>query len=474
MSEGLQAREAHRVAHEVRLERLHPAEVRAAMAATPIAWLPLGAIEFHAEHLPFGTDGFTAHAVVERAARQAGGVALPWSALTFGTLHLEWTLRYDRELVEAMLRQTIEQLGTHGARVVIVHTGHGPLDLAHLIKRVCAEVEQSGRFGPAFRAYGLCYLELNAALGAGLGTDWPVAIDHGSIPSHYHDDHLAGVPWLQQTQGTAAWIYDRFAEMVARPADWKVPCLLGEPIRVDRALTDSERISWADWSFDVFHMPGHTWWAMGLVGEVDGVRVALTGDNLLAGAVSPLRAAAPIYRNRMRIDSIATGVRRLIDFEPELLLTGHTGAIEVSRPMLDDFLAWARQLEGAFSRLVAVPELVDEALDPDFVVCFPYLQQVTPGDTIGLDVQVTNHGPSARLAHVELVVPAGWTVQPATASADVESGAMVPLSFRVGVSPKTEPGRAIVVADLTLGERRYGQRAEAIVDVTLGARGAIA
>ena len=30
------------------------------------------------------------------------------------------------------------------------------------------------------QAMGLCYLELNAALGTGLGTDWPVAVDHGS------------------------------------------------------------------------------------------------------------------------------------------------------------------------------------------------------------------------------------------------------------------------------------------------------
>ena len=169
------------MAQEFRLERLHPDEVRAAMAAAPIAWLPLGALEFHAQHLPLGTDGFAAQAVVERAARLAGGVVLRWTALTLGTLHLEWTFRYGRELVEAMLRQTIEQLADHGARVVIVHTGHGPLDLAHLIKRVCAEIELSGRHGPDFRAYGLCYLELNAALGAGLGTEWPVAIDHGSI-----------------------------------------------------------------------------------------------------------------------------------------------------------------------------------------------------------------------------------------------------------------------------------------------------
>jgi len=166
---------------EVRLERLLAAEVRSAMADAPVAWVPLGALEFHAEHLPYGTDGFSAQQVVERAARSVGGVVLPWSALTMGTLHLEWTFRYDSELVAATLRQTLLQLAAHGARVAVVHTGHGPLDLAHLIKRVCAEVEQDPDVGPGFRAYGLCYLELNAATGAGLGTDWPVAIDHGSI-----------------------------------------------------------------------------------------------------------------------------------------------------------------------------------------------------------------------------------------------------------------------------------------------------
>ena len=166
---------------EVRLERLHPAEVRAAMAEDPIAWLPLGALEFHAEHLPFGTDGFAAQDIVDRAAQIAGGVVLPWSAVTLGTLRLPWTFRYDHELVEGVLRQTLLQLAAHGARVVIVHTGHGPLDLNHLIKRVCAEVEGDLRGGDDFRAYGLCYLELNAALGVGLGTDWPVAVDHGSI-----------------------------------------------------------------------------------------------------------------------------------------------------------------------------------------------------------------------------------------------------------------------------------------------------
>jgi creatinine amidohydrolase len=166
---------------EVRLERMLPGDVRDAIAGAPIAWLPLGAVEFHAEHLPFGTDGFSAQHLVERAARRAGGVVLPWSYVTLGTLAMPWSLRFDAGLVEGVLRQSIEQLIANGARVVVVHTGHGPLDLNHLIKRVCAEVEASHGEASGIRAYGFCYLELNAALSAGLGTEWPVAVDHGSI-----------------------------------------------------------------------------------------------------------------------------------------------------------------------------------------------------------------------------------------------------------------------------------------------------
>lgn len=162
---------------EVRLERLRPAEIAAALERAPIAWIPLGALEYHADHLPNGTDGITGQGVLVAAAERLGGVVLPWSYLTMGTLALPWSFRYDPGLVADALRQTLRQLPAYGVRLAVIHTGHGPLDLNHLIKRVCAEVEAEGI---GLRAIGLCYLELNAVLGTGLGTDWPVSVDHGS------------------------------------------------------------------------------------------------------------------------------------------------------------------------------------------------------------------------------------------------------------------------------------------------------
>jgi hypothetical protein len=212
-------------------------------------------------------------------------------------------------------------------------------------------------------------------------------------------------------------------------------------------------------------MPGHTWWALGLFGEIDGTRVAFTGDNLLQGAVSPLRAAAPVYRNKMLVDSIAVGVRRLMEFEPELLLTGHTGALRVDRKMLEDFHGWARQLEGVFQTMVAVPAEVNFALDPNFATLYPYRSPAQPGDRLALELRVTNHGVQDASARASLVLPAGWSVSSGEETARIAAGESAAVRFVVEI-PSDARGRHVLCAELTLGERRFGQIAEALVDVS--------
>lgn len=289
------------------------------------------------------------------------------------------------------------------------------------------------------------------------------------VPSHYHDDHLAGVPWLQRTRGTQAWIFEAFSEIVANPSGFNVPCLLEEPIRVDRVLTDGESFEWEGFRFEAFHMPGHTWWAGGLFAEIDGLRIGYTGDNIFAGTAAPLRAGGPIYRNKVPIGSFARGIRQLMDHRPEMLLTGHGGAIEVSRAALDGLYSWAKELDGAFMSLVAVPEDVDFALDPNFATLYPYHTTIGAGSTFHLQLRVTNHGGRDRAASAELVAPEGWVVSGPGAVAtgrrvDVPASGIGVLEFDLSV-PSDASGRHIVCADLQLGERRWGLVAEAVVDV---------
>jgi len=56
---------------------LTPQEFRERINACPIAYLPLGTIEWHGEHLPLGADGIQSQGFFIRLAEKVGGIVLP-------------------------------------------------------------------------------------------------------------------------------------------------------------------------------------------------------------------------------------------------------------------------------------------------------------------------------------------------------------------------------------------------------------
>ena len=62
---------------EVRFYYMVPAQVVQRREACPVAYLPVGALEWHGSHLPFGTDCMTVEHMAIGAARKAGGVVFP-------------------------------------------------------------------------------------------------------------------------------------------------------------------------------------------------------------------------------------------------------------------------------------------------------------------------------------------------------------------------------------------------------------
>jgi creatinine amidohydrolase len=186
---------------EQRFERLHPAELEALVAQAPIAWVPVGTLEFHGPHLPFGVDAFESHGLLREAAARAGGVVLPPTYLACSCLDMPYTLSFSHEVVASSVRETVEQLANRGFRAVVVLAGHCPLDLVHLLKRVCAEAS-AGR--DDLVAYGCCWLELNAAGLTGPQEGEPRVVDHAAMvetswmlalePDLVHLDRLADDP----------------------------------------------------------------------------------------------------------------------------------------------------------------------------------------------------------------------------------------------------------------------------------------
>jgi creatinine amidohydrolase len=67
----------HMTTQRVLYEELTPTEFRERIAEAPVAYLPLGTIEWHGEHLPLGSDGLQSKGFFEILAREAGGIVYP-------------------------------------------------------------------------------------------------------------------------------------------------------------------------------------------------------------------------------------------------------------------------------------------------------------------------------------------------------------------------------------------------------------
>ena len=131
---------------------LTPQEFRERIAAVPIAYLPLGTLEWHGEHLPLGSDGLQSYGFFIELAHEVGGVVCPMYFLgpdrervvdgdvyygmdiaenmpeekAYPTQQLAGSAYWvSDETFHAMLDATMKQLSRAGFRIVVGH-GHGP------------------------------------------------------------------------------------------------------------------------------------------------------------------------------------------------------------------------------------------------------------------------------------------------------------------------------------------------------------
>ena len=134
-------------------EELTPTEFRQRLTEAPIAYLPLGTLEWHGEHLPLGSDGLQAKHFFEILAREVGGIVQPMFSLGPDALEemngVEYygmdrgnfvkgeKYQYPRQQLDGsaywvpdstfyiLVDATLKQLARAGFKIVVAH-GHGP------------------------------------------------------------------------------------------------------------------------------------------------------------------------------------------------------------------------------------------------------------------------------------------------------------------------------------------------------------
>jgi glyoxylase-like metal-dependent hydrolase (beta-lactamase superfamily II) len=117
----------------------------------------------------------------------------------------------------------------------------------------------------------------------GLKSDFGVTQVDVVAPTHFHDDHVAGMPLLREVEGMQTWVAESFADVLEQPNRYNLPCLWYDPIPVDRRLPLETPIPWEEYELTLYALPGHTRYAVAICLEVDGQRVLATGDQYQGG-----------------------------------------------------------------------------------------------------------------------------------------------------------------------------------------------
>ena len=286
-----------------------------------------------------------------------------------------------------------------------------------------------------------------------------------AIPTHYHDDHVAGFNLLREVEGTAVWAPENMAPMLEDPWRFDLPCLWYDPIPVDRRLAFGRPFRWHEYELTVHELPGHTLFAAAIELQVDGLRVIATGDQQdgrwVAGEQPEYLNYQ--YRNGFRHGDFRRSAELYRRLAPDLMISGHWLPRPVTTEYLDAILQAGTEVERLHGELLPLDRFDAGPFGPARIE--PYRSLIGPGDLVDLEVVVRNPLPRAADASVRLVVPPGWAVDPAEGLAvglDPQSEVRLPFRVRAGSGPVR---RARIGADVTVGETRLGEVAEALVTV---------
>ncbi len=285
------------------------------------------------------------------------------------------------------------------------------------------------------------------------------------IPTHYHDDHIAGMPYLKRRFGTRIWAYQNMVDILEHPGCKNVPCIYPEPMKVDRVIQEGEKVKWENYEFTVVQFPGHTEYQSAIFCEIDGRRIAFTGDNLFKVPEVPFLAHHLVYRNEHHINSQEIAARKLIDYEPDILCPGHFGPINVTREDLEEYLERALKQKKFFQDLID-NRSPNYGLNPNWARIYPYQIRINTGNTANIEFHLNNYYNRKIKFEAEWILPAGWNISPEQFDGILHSSEMKIVKCQLAVPGSTSKQMHVPIAiDISIDNKRLGQVTEALVSI---------
>lgn len=296
--------------------------------------------------------------------------------------------------------------------------------------------------------------------------------------THYHDDHVDGIPEFQKAFDCPCITDRHVAEVITQPMAWRLPCISPHRARVDRVTRDGDSWTWHEFKLTAYHLPGQTLYHSGLLVEGQGLRMLFAGDSFTMAGIDDYCAqnrnwlgkdlgfdhCLALMQQRRPTHVFNCHVKDAFDFTPEQYAFMRANLAQREK-LYGELVPWDHANYG---------------MDESWVRCFPYEQQVEAGRSVGLQVMLTNHSAHPNKAACRAVLPRAWG--DAAARHNVATAGSPAQWPRVEVAARREgqvalsiqvpagaaPGRYVIPVDVHYGPWVLPQITEAIVVVGPG------
>ena len=295
------------------------------------------------------------------------------------------------------------------------------------------------------------------------------------IPTHIHDDHTCGIPYLQRHHDTQVWALTEVAQVLEDPAAWtSTPCTFPKPIRIDRTLTDGEVFEWEEYQFEIYFAPGQTEFHSVYAAMIDGQKVAFTGDNYFleevesAGKTELLPYQTTVLRNSFQLPMHHRCAKVMRKIQPELICPGHRDVLPCSKRDLDYYCDFIARKERVFRNLVAQP--ADHYIDLFWGRLLPYLRDAGPGAKVSYRLLLRNNLERSATYSARLVVPEDWETSEEYVTLTLAAEAQGEITLTTTLPKQFAPAaqmrqRHLVTAEILIDGKSQGPVCEALVQL---------
>jgi glyoxylase-like metal-dependent hydrolase (beta-lactamase superfamily II) len=282
--------------------------------------------------------------------------------------------------------------------------------------------------------------------------------------SHMHGDHFTLVPALRE-HGVKLWTMDSIADKCEHPLRYDFPALIPaygagfDGTSIDRVLKPGEVVEWEGMRLHIDWMPGQTEFGNCLWLELDGKKIAFTGDNLFGDPSDATQDGheCVVARNSAILEEgYLVAARYLKQLQPDIIMGAHSVLMTEPAAFVGRYEAWALRMIQLYRDMLPDKDYL-YLYDPYWVSAYPYRLDLREQQTV--DVTIRNFRDTPQRHRVKLCLPPGLTAEPAILEGQVSARSKqtfsVKLSSTSGRNPR--PEMHMIPLDITLDGKRYGQ-----------------